>query len=156
MVPSLRGSRRSLAVILILTALVAAACGAASSGATNAPRAPDIVKEPGSAGQGQGGLPAATAGGPAGGNQAGGGDQAGGTPPSTDQTSVLPDGTRIVYNGTLSLHVPDLDAAVRDARQVVAKVGGFLSGSRQDREGSNATASVTYRIPAERWEETLE
>jgi hypothetical protein len=153
MVPSRRWPRRSVAAIPILIALVAAACGgAASAPSVGKPQPPPAQGGQGAAGQPgeQGGQPKGNggqAGGPSGGEQPGDGG---------GQTAVLPDGTRIIYRGTLSLKVDDVDAAVRAGRQVVAEVGGYLSGSRQSRDGDNAVASITYRIPAERWEEALE
>jgi len=155
MVPSLRSTQTSVAVFLFLAGLAVAACG--SSAASPAGR------EPGAA------PPAATTGGQGQGAGQGQGGQAGepgkpgtGDPgpvavqPGDDATAVLPDGTKIVYRGTLSLRVSDVDAAVKAGRQVVAGVGGYLSGSRQSREGDDAVASITYRIPADRWEEALE
>ena len=154
---SLPSGRWPLFVAFVLVALLLAAC---AGGAGSAPA--------GAAGQ-----PAATAG-PAGGaggdnGNAGnggngregndGGSQTGGDPgggPVAGNDVVLPEGTRIVYNGTLSLQVEDVDGAVTAARGIVRAVGGFLAGSRQSRDGEDAVASITYRIPADRWEDALE
>ncbi len=49
----------------------------------------------------------------------------------------------------------DLGAAVRAASARVSSVGGHVSGSEEATEGDDARASVTYRIPADRWDEAL-
>src|SRR5688500_6374999 len=126
MVPSVRSTRASIAVLLLLTGLSAGACG--SSGAAppagQGPRAPAATAT--SAGQGGQGGQATGPGKPAGGNQASGS--------SGVVLAVLPAGTKIVYRGTLSRQVADVDAAVRAGREVVADVGGYLAGSRQSRD----------------------
>lgn len=67
----------------------------------------------------------------------------------------LPDDARIVRTGSLQLQVTDLDAAVAAARDAVARLGGYISASSQHNAADDSTATVTYRIPAERWEDGL-
>jgi hypothetical protein len=61
----------------------------------------------------------------------------------------------IIRMGSLELEVADLGAAVRAASAQVSSVGGYVSGSEESTEGEDARASVTYRIPADRWDEAL-
>jgi hypothetical protein len=61
---------------------------------------------------------------------------------------------RIAWTGRLQLQVADLDAALSAAQSAVAGVGGFVSASRRS-GGEQPVASVTYRIPSDRWEDGL-
>jgi uncharacterized protein DUF4349 len=61
----------------------------------------------------------------------------------------------IIRTGTLTIEVDDLDAAVAAARDRVAAVGGFVSGSDQSSATEEAAAAVTFRIPAGRWDDAL-
>ncbi|HET9520422.1 MAG TPA: DUF4349 domain-containing protein, partial [Candidatus Limnocylindrales bacterium] len=61
----------------------------------------------------------------------------------------------IIRTGSLELEVADLGSAVQAASARVSSVGGYISGSEESAEGEDARASVTYRIPADRWDEAL-
>ena len=61
----------------------------------------------------------------------------------------------IVRTGQLEIVVPDLRGAVADAGKRVTEVGGYVSSSEESASGEDATASVVYRIPADRWDEAL-
>jgi hypothetical protein len=61
----------------------------------------------------------------------------------------------IIRTGQLELEVADLATAVQAAATAVSSVGGYVSGSEESAEGEDARASVTYRIPADRWDEAL-
>lgn len=81
---------------------------------------------------------------------------AGPTPaPASGQADAVPDGTHIVRTGRLTLEVTDLAAAIDAARHAIAGVGGHVGGSEERHAGSGARATVTYRIPVERWEDAL-
>ena len=92
------------------------------------------------------GQPAATSA-PAAGS--GSGEQSGQQPPAA------PADLLIIKIGTMSLQVTSLDAAVTAASQKVDALGGFVSGSDRSGDGENAEASLTFRIPAARWDEAL-
>jgi hypothetical protein len=62
---------------------------------------------------------------------------------------------QIIKTGTLTLQVDGLDAALANATQKIAAFGGYASGSQRQGDGDKATASVTYRIPAQRWDDAL-
>ena len=57
----------------------------------------------------------------------------------------------IIRTGQLEIEVADLDAAA-GARSRVIAVGGYVSAS-EERAGDDATATVTFRIPADRWDD---
>ena len=61
----------------------------------------------------------------------------------------------IVRTGQLEIVVPALHAAVADADKRVTAVGGYVSSSEESASGADASASVVYRIPADRWDEAL-
>jgi Domain of unknown function (DUF4349) len=60
----------------------------------------------------------------------------------------------IIRTGQLELEVADLDGAVAAARSRVIAVGGYVSSS-EEHAGDDATATVTFRIPADRWDDAL-
>jgi hypothetical protein len=92
-----------------------------------------------------------------------GGEQAAATAgpaaaPSNDngsQASALRDNLKIVYTGSLQLVVADLQQAVANGRTTVMAVGGYIGASQESNDGDKSVATITYRIPADRWEETL-
>jgi hypothetical protein len=64
-------------------------------------------------------------------------------------------GLLIIKTGTLSLQVAGLDDAISKATQQVGALGGFASGSDRSGDGEDARATITYRIPAARWDDAL-
>ena len=76
-------------------------------------------------------------------------DQNGNQPPAA------PADLLIIKTGTMSLQVTGLDAAVTSATQKVDELGGYVSGSDRSGDDENAEASLTFRIPAARWDEAL-
>ncbi|HEX5013546.1 MAG TPA: DUF4349 domain-containing protein [Candidatus Limnocylindrales bacterium] len=69
--------------------------------------------------------------------------------------AVTPPELLIIRKGTLEIVVADIDAAVSAARGRVSAVGGFSSASEEATDGDDATASVTFRIPAARWDDAV-
>jgi hypothetical protein len=73
-----------------------------------------------------------------------------------DGGNAIPDQPQlIVYTGSLSLEVADIDAAVGQAEALIKSLGGHVADSRASDTGNGKSANVTYRIPAERWSEAL-
>jgi hypothetical protein len=64
-------------------------------------------------------------------------------------------GPLIVRTGQLSLEVAVLDDAIAAAQRAVEAAGGYVAASQRQGEGDKAGATVTFRIPADRWETTL-
>lgn len=145
--------RSSVGVLLLIIALGVAACGASGAAAPQQEAAASAAA-----------APAASAGNRAGSGADNGSNDDGGTgngtaaDPGAGGTAgngAFRDLAKIVYTGTLSLKVEDLDAAVKAGRDVVRKAGGFIGASRQSNDGDRSVASITYRIPADRWEEAV-
>jgi uncharacterized protein DUF4349 len=128
-------------VFLTLIALLAVACASSAS-------APNERGNPVGAGSGgstsdstSGGQPGAGAPAPAPLAPAGG--------------SVASSDLLIVKTGTLGLQVKAIDAGLADANARISALGGYLSASQRAGDGTSAVATVTYRIPAARWDDAL-
>ena len=133
-----RGSTLFVILAIAAIAAIAAACGGTASGPV-----------------GLGGAPAASAGpaGPAFPQPASlDGDQNGSEAPlyAPGQADLL-----IIKTGSMVLQVTGIDAALAAATQQVTALGGYASGSDRSGDGESDQASVTFRIPADRWDEAL-
>jgi hypothetical protein len=123
-------------------AAVLAACGSAGS-ATSAP-----------AGD-QRGLaapaPAATSG------AAFGGEDSSGDGTSANPANLYAPGPdrSIIKTGALALQVAAIDATLATATHQIDTLGGYVSGSDRSGDGDTAQASITFRIPAAKWDEAL-
>ncbi len=141
-----RGPRTARSLFALVTAFAAlavivAACGGAALSAAGQP----ILD-----GAGAAPLPAATAV-PAEVERTAGGDGSGNGQPSLPGV----DGPLIVRTGQLTLEVAGLDDAVAAAERAVVAAGGYVASSQRQGDGETASATVTFRVPAERWEATL-
>ena len=74
---------------------------------------------------------------------------------AVDGSVTAPSDLLVVKTGTLALRVKGLDAALASATAKISSLGGYVSGSQRMGDGQSAVASVTYRIPAARWDEAL-
>jgi len=128
-----RGRVRALIVAL---GLLASACGGTAAGPGG-----QVLSTVGGAVDDSGAGPAPAAEQPQGGS--GNGAQA----PRDD--------AKIVRTGTMQLQVKDVVKAVDAARDAVVDAGGYISASRQSSTEDGIVATVTYRIPVDRWEQTL-
>ena len=124
-----RATALRLVTISTLVWLVAACSGSSSA-------IPSTVGAPIGGGAGS----AAAAG------QAGGG----GNGPSAPR-----DDLKIVYTGSLQLVVDDLQAALAKAKTAVLATGGYVGASQESNDGDRSVATITYRIPATRWDDTI-
>ena len=147
---TIRRADRALPIVLVLflVSIVIAACGGSSGGAaaTSGPAgAPadngDALLGVGS-GQGQEGgqeapQPAASAG--------------------TGQPDVgAVDDAKIIRTGTMDLEVSDVPGAIREARDAIRGMGGYVGASQTSNIDDQPYAQVTYRIPVDRWEDALD
>lgn len=86
-------------------------------------------------------------------------DEAVGEPiPGTDGGNAAPalrDDLKIVYTGSLQLVVDDLQAALARAKAAVLATGGYVGASQESNDGEQSVATITYRIPASRWEDAI-
>jgi hypothetical protein len=133
-------------LVLLTIAAVVAACG---SGAASAPYAAGAPGGAASAAP----LPAASAGGDFG---SGGKDISGGSGTGGTGNQVADLGAKIIRTGSLQLTVSDVDVATRTARDTIRGAGGYVGASEEQRNGDELVATIAYRIPADRWDDTLD
>ena len=70
--------------------------------------------------------------------------------------SVPRDDLKIVYTVSLQLVVADLQPALARAKTAVLATGGYIGASQESNDGDRSVATITYRIPASRWEEAID
>ena len=87
------------------------------------------------------------------GNAAGGEEPASGS--GAPAAAPDPQDLLIIKTGSLSLQVTGLDAAIDAATQQITALRGFASGSNREGDGEDANATITFRIPAARWDAAL-
>jgi hypothetical protein len=134
--PGRRGP--ALFATLLITALVAACGGAALRGPAAAPAAPGGVA---------GGEQPST-------DQGAGGDSGGDGQGRVNYLVGQPD-LLIIKTGSLVLQVTGIDAALSAASQQITGLGGYVSGSDRSGDGESDQATVTFRIPAAKWDDAL-
>jgi hypothetical protein len=69
---------------------------------------------------------------------------------SIDRSDLL-----IIKTGSLTLQVAAIDPALVDATNLVSSLGGYASGSDRTGDGDRLAATITFRIPAARWEDAF-
>jgi hypothetical protein len=77
-------------------------------------------------------------------------------PAADDGTTAVVDDAKIIRTGQLQLQVTDVADATARARAAIAGLGGYIGSSQISREGDETYATVTYRIPSNRWDDGLE
>jgi hypothetical protein len=73
----------------------------------------------------------------------------------SNQDAVPATAAQIIKTGQLSLEVTDIDGAVNRANAAIASLGGTVDSSTQYGSGDDATASITFRVPAAKWDEAI-
>lgn len=135
-------ARGALLLIAIIALAACAGGGAALSTVGNAgPEQPGRLR-----GGGGGGQPAATAG-PA---------PTSGAPGEPNDIGNLVDDAKIVRTGSIDIEVTDVTRAVRTARDGIRAMGGYIGASHTGTNDDQPTATITYRIPVDRWEDALD
>jgi hypothetical protein len=82
---------------------------------------------------------------------------AGPVPPVTqDGVGAAIDDAKIVRTGTIDLEVSDVARALVTARDGIRALGGYVGASRTENVEDQPRATITYRIPADRWEDALD
>ncbi|MGZ8513707.1 MAG: DUF4349 domain-containing protein [Candidatus Limnocylindrales bacterium] len=66
------------------------------------------------------------------------------------------DDAKIIRTGSIELRVSDVPKALRVARDGIVALGGYVGASNTANDGDQPTAEITYRIPADRWEDALD
>jgi hypothetical protein len=74
---------------------------------------------------------------------------------SDGTAALVADQALIVKTGSMVLDVTDLDAALLRAQAAIVGLGGYVSASDRTASSDQPLASVTYRIPAARWDDAL-
>ena len=85
---------------------------------------------------------------------------AGGGGGSGDQLSAhMLDATRpdllIIKTGKITIQAASIGPAVEKVTAQIVALGGYASGSTRSGKGEEASASVTFRVPASQWEAAL-
>jgi len=94
----------------------------------------------------------------------GGGDPAASAAPAApdggavppDQVGNLVDDAKIVRTGSMELEVADVPAALLAARDGIRRMGGYIGASQTENVDDHPVATITYRVPVDRWEEALD
>jgi hypothetical protein len=83
--------------------------------------------------------------------------------PAAPGEEVPPDGVgnqvddaKIVRTGEMELEVTDVTVALTRARDGIRAMGGYIGASETQTVDDSPFASVTYRIPVDRWEDALD
>lgn len=134
----IRPVRAKRPTILLFTAFVVLALAACGSGASLAPAERPV--------SGDGGAEAPSAA-PSAGSDSGA--------PTPGGPTGLVDDAKIVRTGSMVLDVTDVGQAVTAGRDIVRGLGGYIGASNTSYKNDEPVASVTYRIPVEKWEEAL-
>lgn len=142
----MRANRSSLTVGLLLVVSLSIIAGCAGAGSAqrlstvgNAIPGPDELG-------GGGGAPVASAA-PA---------APDGGPLPADQVGNLVDDAKIVRTGSMELEVADVPAALLTARDGIRRMGGYIGASQTENVDDRPVATITYRVPVDRWEEALD
>ena len=133
----------ALGAMLIISSLLLA-CGSSAAGPilSTVGNAVD-----GGSGEGISGAPSAAPAAP---------DEQGGQFTGGDGVGAPVDDARIVRTGTIDLEVGEVGPSLAKARDGIRAMGGYIGASSTQNEGDTPIASVTYRIPSERWEDALD
>jgi hypothetical protein len=132
------GARRTLSVVVVSILLggIFAACALGSGAAAPA--------------GGQAARPAASS------AAAGSRDEAAQPFAPDGEAAAFRDGSKIIRTGSLQLEVADVTASVGAARSAIQGMGGYIGASQQYSDGENVVATISYRVPADRWEDALD
>jgi Domain of unknown function (DUF4349) len=87
-----------------------------------------------------------------------GGDSTSGEKPADGQApNDLPinDTSYIVRTGSLDIEVNAMPATLQQAQALITGLGGYIAGSKESNDPNAQYASITYRVPVERWYDAL-
>ena len=142
-----RPSVAQVALIVSIAVFVAACASGASS---------PILSTVGSAVD-QDGTGSGARGGAVGGEQPAAMPAATGVPDITEgNVGAVVDDAKIIRTGTIELEVADVPTALVIARDGIRGMGGYVGASQTENRDNRPFASITYRIPAARWEDALD
>ena len=138
-----------IALLLLLISMFIAACASGST-ATSAPaQAP--------AGDGVGGTPAGEGAGLQGGGEAPAEAPQPAASAAPEPPAVGADvDAKIIRTGSMDLEVSNVPQALREARDAIRGMGGYVGASQTSNIDDQPFAQITYRIPVDRWEDALD
>ena len=140
----MRTTRPVLAVGFL--AILIAACGSAATGGLPGQAAGPQSVVGDSPGSGSAGQPAPT-----------GAPAAPGDDVFRDASQIgARDDARIIRTGSIQIEVSDVPTALRTARDAIVAMGGYVGASNTSNSDEQPFAEITYRIPADRWEDALD
>jgi hypothetical protein len=147
---TIRRADRAVPIVLVLflVSIVIAACAGSSGGAaaTSGPAAAPADEGNGLQGVGSG-------------QEEGSGQEAPQPAASAgpDQPEIgAVDDAKIIRTGTMDLEVSDVPVAIREARDAIRGMGGYVGASQTSSVDDQPYAQITYRIPVDRWEDALD
>jgi Domain of unknown function (DUF4349) len=131
---------------LLVAAAVLAACSSSGSSAILSTVGSAVDDSGYGSGAGRAAAPGATAG-PA---------PAGGPTAQPNDVGNLVDDAKIVRTGSIELEVKDVRKAIQNARDGIRAMGGYIGASQTGALDDQPVATITYRIPVDRWEDALD
>jgi hypothetical protein len=75
---------------------------------------------------------------------------------SLDAAASVVDDALIIRTGTLELEVADVAAILAAARVQISGLGGYVAGSDEYDQGEQRWATVSYRVPVERFDDAVD
>lgn len=72
-----------------------------------------------------------------------------------NQSDQVADSAYIVREGTLNVEVKDLPTTLNQAQALVTGLGGYIAGSKEAHDSGSDYATITYRVPVEKWFDAL-
>jgi hypothetical protein len=145
--PGVRRRTISLTVAALAAGVALAGCsGGASDQATSSAGAPDLSQAE----------PAA----PAKGDTTGGATAEGSPAQGQDQPAQAPDlrvdQRSIIYTGSITIRVDDVNQAAAKATAIADGAGGFVGGDKRNSSGGSSDATLELRVPAERFQSVVD
>jgi Domain of unknown function (DUF4349) len=140
--PGIRRETISLTVAALVAGVALAGCsGGASGQSSSSAGGPAVAPE------------AAPGGGTA-------NDKAGAPAAGADRVAQAPDlrvdQRSIVYTGSITIRVDDVNAAAAKAEAIADGAGGFVSGDKRNVSGGASDATLELRVPAEKFQSVVD
>ena len=147
---TIRRADRAVPIVLVLflVSIVIAACGGSSAGAAAS------AGPAGAPGDNGGALLGVGAGQDDGSAQEAPQPGASAAPAQPEVGAAID--AKIIRTGTMALEVSDVPAAIREARDEIRRMGGYVGASQTSNVDDQPYAQITYRIPVDRWEDALD
>jgi hypothetical protein len=141
--PGVRRRTISLTVVAVAAGVALAGCsGGASGRSSSSAGAPAVAQPEAAAG---GGTADSKAGAPAAG---------------TDQVAKAPDlrvdQRSIIYTGSITIRVDDVNQAAAKATAIADGAGGFVGGDKRNITGGASDATLELRVPAEKFQSVVD